>query len=242
VPPDIMPYTLGSWLLDASEGERRRLQSRTVEVIARIHAIPDPEETFSFLRPDSSEPTALRRHVADQRSYYEWVASDGLRSPLIEAGFSWLEEHWPEEEGKAVLSWGDSRVGNIIYREFEPVAVLDWEMASLAPREVDLGWLCFLHRFFEDIASAAGAPGMPDFLRPGDVARQYESATGYAPRDLDFYMTYAAIRHGIVMSRVQRRAIHFGEAVMPADVDDLILHRATLESMLDGTYWGRLRP
>jgi hypothetical protein len=27
---------------------------------------------------------------------------------------------------------------------------------------------------------------------------------------------------------------------MPDDPDDLIMHRATLEQMLDGTYWSRL--
>ena len=48
---------------------------------------------------------------------------------------------------------------------------------------------------------------------------------------------YAALRHGIIMSQVQRRAIAFGEAEMPDDIDDLIMHRATLEQMLTGDYW-----
>jgi hypothetical protein len=39
------------------------------------------------------------------------------------------------------------------------------------------------------------------------------------------------------MSRIHRRAIHFGEATMPDDVDDLISHRAMLEDMIGGTYW-----
>jgi hypothetical protein len=54
---------------------------------------------------------------------------------------------------------------------------------------------------------------------------------------LDFYILYAAVRHGIIMSRIQRRAIHFGEATMPDDVDDLISHRVMLEEMIAGTYW-----
>jgi hypothetical protein len=37
------------------------------------------------------------------------------------------------------------------------------------------------------------------------------------------------------MSRIQRRAIHFGEATMPDDPNDLMGHRATLEAMLTGT-------
>jgi hypothetical protein len=39
------------------------------------------------------------------------------------------------------------------------------------------------------------------------------------------------------MARVQRRSIHFGEATMPEDPDDLVMHRASLEAMLAGSYW-----
>jgi len=160
-----------------------------------------------------------------------------LASPLIERCFGWLDDHWPAYESPTTLSWGDARIGNVIYHGFEPAAVLDWEMASLAPPEVDLGWFIYLHRFFEDLAADAGLAGMPHFLRRDDVAAAYASHHGREPRDLDFYTLYAALRHGIVMSRVQRRAIRFGEATMPDDVDDLIMHRATLEAMLAGTYW-----
>ena len=48
---------------------------------------------------------------------------------------------------------------------------------------------------------------------------------------------YAATRHGIVFTRTTRRAVHFGEAEMPEDPDDVIMHRATIEAMMAGTYW-----
>ena len=51
----------------------------------------------------------------------------------------WLLEADP---GPDVLSWGDARIGNIIYAGFEPAAVLDWEMAALGPRELDVSWNC----------------------------------------------------------------------------------------------------
>lgn len=244
VPPDVLPYDFGdNWLYDASPDQQRRLQDSTVEVLARLHAIEQPEERFAFLvatTPDGTPAagdTPLRRHVEAQRAYYEWVSADGRRSPLIEACFDWLDEHWPEDEGPVVLSWGDSRIGNVMYRDFEPAAVLDWEMAGLASREVDLSWMIVIHRFFEEIATQMGLSGMPHFLRRDDIAATYESLTGHTPRDLDFHTMYAALRHGIVMSQVQRRAIHYGEAEMPDDVDDLIMHRAMLEAMLAGTYW-----
>lgn len=234
VPPDLLPYNLGSWLSEADPAEQRRLQDATVAVLAALHGIEDAATQFSFLRLGPG--SALAAHINDQRAYYAWVA-DGLRIPLLEECFTWLEDHWPPAEGPTTFSWGDSRIGNIMYRDFEPVAVLDWEMAGLGPPELDLGWLIFMHHFFEGVAAQFSLPGMPGFLRADDVATTYESLTDHAPRDLDFYIVYAALRHGIIMSRIQRRAIHFGEATMPDDPNDLISHRATIEAMLAGTDW-----
>ncbi|WP_280253933.1 phosphotransferase family protein [Nocardia abscessus] len=234
VPTDNPPYVFVGWLFDASPAERLRLTHNTVEVIAKIHGIPDPTALFPML---SGAGESLRRHVAAQRSWYRWaLADDGFEIPLIERSFAWLDEHWPADPGPDVLSWGDARPGNVIYREFDPVAVLDWEMAALGPRELDLGWMIFIHRFFQDLATRFGQPGLPDFLRRDDVVAKYEALTGHSVRDLDFYIVYAALRHAIVMARVKRRMIHFGEDTDTPDRDDYVMHRASLEALLDGTY------
>jgi aminoglycoside phosphotransferase (APT) family kinase protein len=240
VPPDVLPYNFGdSWLFDASAGEQQRLQEASVGVLAELHAVAGAEDVFGFLAEGgSTAESALRRHVDEQWAYYRW-AMDGLRLPVLERAFAWLEDHWPDDPGPTVLSWGDSRIGNVMYRDFSPVAVLDWEMAALGPRELDLAWMVFLHCFFEDIAARYGLPGMPTFLQRDDVATSYEARTGHSPRHLDWHFVYAALRHGVIMARVQRRSIHFGEAAMPEDPDDLVMHRSSLEAMLDGSYWGR---
>jgi aminoglycoside phosphotransferase (APT) family kinase protein len=237
VPPDLMPYTFGdNWLFDASKADQDRLQEASIAVLAKLHDLAADGEA-AFLALDAPGDTHLHRHVADQQAYYQWVVAGINRSPLIERAFGWLDDHWPADEPEAVLSWGDSRVGNIMYRDFEPVAVLDWEMAALGPREIDLGWMIFLHRFFQDLTDQAGLAGMPDFMRRDDAAAAYERLSGHEPRHLDFYTVYAALRHAIVMTRVMRRQVHFGEAAIPDDPDDMILHRSSLESMLAGTYW-----
>ncbi|HXQ60019.1 MAG TPA: phosphotransferase family protein [Acidimicrobiales bacterium] len=240
VPPDIMPYPFGSWLSDADPTDQERLQRSSVRVLAALHDMDVTSEDIAFLELDRPGDSALRRHVADSVAFYEWVASEGARSPLIERAFAWLEEHWPDSEGAPVISWGDSRIGNMMFRDFEPVAVLDWEMAAVGPREVDLAWMIYLHRFLDDLAVQMELPGMPNFMRLQDVTAAYESFTGYTPKDLEFYTLYAALRHAIVMSRVAQRSVLFGEMEMPSDPDDMIMHRGTVEKMLDGTYWSEL--
>jgi aminoglycoside phosphotransferase (APT) family kinase protein len=237
VPPDVMPYNFGdSWLYEASSPDRSRLQQSIVGVLAELHGIEQPEHTFAFLEYEQSGSTALRRHVADRGAWYEFAAA-GLHSPLIERGLAWLDEHLPADEGPTGLSWGDARIGNVLFRDFSPVAVLDWEMAGLGPRELDVAWLVYSHRAFEDLAAEFALPGMPDFLRRDEVAAAYESMTGHGLRHLDFYLTYAAVQWAIVFLRTGLRQVHFGEIEMPDDVDALLRNGASLERMLAGKYW-----
>ncbi|MET9546393.1 phosphotransferase family protein [Streptomyces sp. NPDC006627] len=236
VPPDVMPYTYeGNWLHAATDAERAHLEEASVAVVARLHdQVPADEAAFLAL-PGEGSP--LRRHVEAQRAYYAWVVSGLPRSPLIERAFDRLEELWPDTAGEPVLNWGDARIGNIVYDGFEPAAVLDWEMAALAPREVDLGWMIYLHRFFQDLTVSFGQPGLPDFLRRDRVEDTYARLTGHTPHAMDFYTLYAALRHAIVMLRVAYRQVHFGEAAAPQDTDTLILHHGSLAAMVQGSYW-----
>ena len=238
VPPDVMPYTFGdNWLFEASLEDQRRVQDLSVDALAQLHTIDISDA--DFLRLDAPGDTPLRRHFADQRTLYEWVCADGVRSPITERALAWLEDHWPEES-PAVLSWGDARIGNILYRDFTPVAVLDWEMCADGPREIDLGWMVFLHRFFQDLTEFFQLPGMPSYMRLDDVVDRYAATAAVAPVDMRWFITYAAMRHATIMFRIRRRQVLFGEDVMPDDPDDAIPHAASLAAMLDGTYWDRL--
>ena len=61
VPPDVMPYTFGNnWFADAPAERRRELQDSTVDVIAKLHSIPDPEKTFGFLADGPGPVPAVR--------------------------------------------------------------------------------------------------------------------------------------------------------------------------------------
>jgi aminoglycoside phosphotransferase (APT) family kinase protein len=233
VPPDVMPYTFGAnWLFDATTEQQQRLQITTVEAIAALHDIEAAADRFPFLEKAQPGETHLRRHVANTRAWYDMVAREGAPSPLVVRGFEWLDAHWPSRESPTVLSWGDSRIGNVLYQDFAPAALLDWEMAGLGPCELDIAWITYAHLVFQDIAGMLELPGMPTFLKPADVATQYESLRGHAVRDLRFFMVYAAVQWGIVFLRTGQRQAHFGEREMPADPQELLHNRPHLESLL----------
>ena len=142
---------------------------------------PRRGDTFAFLDPAYDGATALARNLARVRSWYEFAVPDIGRSPIAERGLAWLEANLPATP-EAVLCWGDARIGNVLYRDFEPVGVLDWEMATVGPREMDVSWIVFAHQVFESITGMLEMPGMPHFMREEDVVASYEAADRRHPR------------------------------------------------------------
>ena len=232
VPPDVPPYNWGdTWLADASHDDQRRLQDSTVAAIAGLHAIPDAAGTFAFLDRGGAGATPLERNLAWVRGWYEWAVPDIGASPLAVRVLTWLEANLPTTDD-TVLCWGDSRIGNVLYRDFAPAGVLDWEMAALGPREMDLSWLVFAHRVFESITAVFEMPGMPHFLREEDVVATYAELTGVTVGDLHWYHLYNAVQWCVVFMRTGARQIHFGEVERPDDVETLFHHKPLVEQLL----------
>ncbi|MDZ7884649.1 MAG: phosphotransferase family protein [Mycobacterium sp.] len=236
VPPDVMPYTFGgNWFADAAPERRRELQDSTVEVLAKLHAIPDAAQRFAFLAEvDPPGDTPLRRHFGWLKQWYEFAVPDIGRSPLVDRALGWLEEHFPTEVAASppVLTWGDSRVGNVLYADFRPVAVLDWEMATVGPRELDVSWIIFAHMVFQELAGLAGLPGLPDVLREEDVRATYERLTGETLGDLHWFYIYSAVIWCCVFMRTTARRVHFGEMEQPEDVESTFYHAPLLRRLL----------
>jgi aminoglycoside phosphotransferase (APT) family kinase protein len=250
VPPDVMPYPFGdNWLYDATPEQQHALQRRSIEVLVKLHSIPDAAATFAFLDPavtGHEGATPLARNLAKTRAWYDFaVGSDtgNSRSPLLERGLAWLAANLPDERQPGLV-WGDARIGNMMYRDlgeacepsidrFAPVAVLDWEMATLGPPEMDLGWMVFAHEVFQDIAAAFGLPGMPDFLTAEQASRTYRELSGVDIGDLTWHRLHAGVQWGCVFLRTSIRQIHFGEIERPADPEAVFHHRRLFERILD---------
>ena len=232
VPPsDMPPYVFGGWLTEATAEERAALQANVVNVLARLHELSPERNDLSFLNRGGPGSTPLGHHLDAQRRYYEW-AREGVTYPLIERAFTWLGARRPPE-GPPVFNWGDARIGNILFRGVAPVAVLDWEMAAVGPPEIDLAWMIFLHRFFQDMAKRYGMPGLPGFMERDDVAGAYERLSGHTVCELKWFEVFAALRFAIISVRTSTRAIGYGTMPQPDDPDDLIMFKPLLFRLLE---------
>ncbi len=235
VPPDVMPYTFGgNWFADAPAERQRELQDATVGVLAKLHSIPNAENTFGFLASEEGD-TALRKHFNWVRSWYDFAVPDIGRSPLLERTFEWLEANWPDEAAarEPVLLWGDARVGNVLYRDFQPAAVLDWEMVTLGPRELDVAWMIYAHMVFQELAGLATLPGLPDVMREEDVRATYRRLTGVDVGDLRWFYAYSGVMWACVFMRTGARRVHFGETEKPDDVESLFYHAGLMRRLIN---------
>lgn len=233
VASDNPPYLLdpNSWFRRGTPDDWKRLEISTIEVFVHLHQIVDDGNGTAFLRVDAPGNTALARLLASHRDYYEW-ARDGHTIPILEHAFDVLTKTTPAND-RSVLNWGDGRPGNIIYRDFEPAAVLDWEMAGVGPPEVDLAWTTFFQRFFAGMAEQFGLPPVPAMFDRAETAATYERLSGDALDDLAWYEALAGLRFGIILARMSLRGIAYGMQQLPADPDDLILFAPLLEQLLE---------
>ncbi len=211
IPTDNPPYHQGGWLVEATPAEREALWWNGLEALAAIHALDWRAAGLEFLeRPGRTPQEAQLREYEDM---LRWMG--GRPKELLERGLAWARENAPRDEEPVVVSWGDSRIGNMIFDDaMNCVGVLDWEMAALGSRELDLAWWIFIDRHHSEGIAAERLPGFPD--REATVAR-YEELTGHTVRNLEYYETFAALRFGVIMARLGQQLLHYG--VLPEDSD-----------------------
>jgi aminoglycoside phosphotransferase (APT) family kinase protein len=235
---DNPPYLLDGWLTTASVAQRRQVQDRCAEVMARLHAIPIDDQATALLSRPQHGATPLEQHLDHQRWYYDW-ARDGVDYPIIETALEWLAENRPTNDPVG-LNWGDARIGNILFHDFEPAAVVDWEMACLGAPEADVAWQLMLHQFFLDMLSGYGVDNpMPDLFGVRAFAGHYEEISGTKLPDLEWYAAFNHLRFAIISVRTSRRAVSTGEMPAPDDPQELVSNRRLLQASMDGTnpYW-----
>jgi aminoglycoside phosphotransferase (APT) family kinase protein len=118
------------------------------------------------------------------------------------------------------LLWGDVRLGNLVFDDERRVtAVLDWDLACLGPREMDLGW-CFGLEFMMETLFGGRPPGFPG---TAEALERYERRSGYEARDLAWHEVFALARALAVNDRHQR--ITGGQHRRENPMGDILLAR-----------------
>jgi aminoglycoside phosphotransferase (APT) family kinase protein len=115
VPPDVLPYTFGdNWVFDGTPSARQEIQESAIRAMAGIHSLTPDRYDLSFLEHKGTG-TSLQRCLDHWVDYYQWVVKDSP-SPLLADCFAWLADNMPTDASPDALSWGDGRIGNMMFR------------------------------------------------------------------------------------------------------------------------------
>jgi aminoglycoside phosphotransferase (APT) family kinase protein len=205
VPSDQPPYHVAGWLTEVDPAARAAIWWGGIDTLAKIHRLDYRGLGFDFLERPELGATPLDWQIAYYERYRTWAA--GARPlPTIDAALEWLKRNRPSGE-PTVLSWGDARIGNIIFDDTRPAAVLDWEMVALGSPEMDLAWSFFLDRHHSEGVEVPRLEGFPSY--EASVAR-YESLTGHRVRHLHYYEVFAGFRFAAIMTRIAHQMVTSG--------------------------------
>ncbi len=204
VPSDDRPgFAEAGWLFEASVDEQRRFYRGLVRAIAEVHAVDRRHPALPAVLRDGD--VSLRSEIDRLRALHDWGAAGDLH-PTIERGFDWALRHMPATSDARLL-WGDARPANVVEAAFLPVALLDWELASVGPAELDVAWFLEMNRMR---TTGSGVPPLPGFLSDEETVAHYEQAASRALGDLAWYRRYAALKMAVLMERHLRVAIARG--------------------------------
>ncbi|MCU1486355.1 MAG: hypothetical protein JWN67_3101 [Actinomycetia bacterium] len=206
IPADVPRYSEAGFLVDdATPEERHRMVRSGLEAMGKVHAIDWKEAGLDWLDASGTgNPTQATQLALYRRFVTEQLA--GRDHPVLYAALDWLEANDPQDE-RIGLSWGDSRLGNAIWRDYEPVVICDWEAAALCPTEADLGWwLMFDRMSFDDL----GATRMEGFPTREEMVQIYEEVSGREVRDPHYWEVFGAMRFCEVMIVLSDRMVDAG--------------------------------
>jgi aminoglycoside phosphotransferase (APT) family kinase protein len=216
VPADDPPFTASGWVTELSVDEQATMYDNALVAMAAISATDVSGLRSGTPGHPGTDGDSLTQQLAHYERLYAWTAS-GRRHPVLDSALDWVRTNMPAGQAAVGLSWGDARLGNMMFGEDLAVTgVLDWEMATLGEAELDLAWFMFLNRTYTD---GMGLPVPAGFPSGEESLARYEELLGRPLVNFAFHEVFAAVRATILMMRIGIMMIEVGflpeDAAMP---------------------------
>lgn len=221
IPADVPRYSQAGFLVEkATPAERERLVRSGIETMAALHTLDWREAGLDWLDPSASGQPTLQHQLALYRDY---VARElaGREHPVMMRCLDWLDANTPS--APSALSWGDSRLGNMIWQDYRCAAVVDWEACALCPPEADIGWWVMFDRMsFDDF----DIPRLEGFPTRDEMVAWWEECTGREVRgDLHYWEIYAIMRYCAIFIRLGDRMT--GSGLVPKEANMSVQNMVT---------------
>ena len=200
IPADSPPFAFGSWVTELDDSQRAAMWCNGLEVLARIHGLDIGQYSLPSL-PRAEPGQSVIQHEIDK---FDKMLDQEMIESAPPASVSVLQEAMAAVkanapmQGSQRLCWGDSRVGNIIWSELKPAAVIDWEMANLGEPLQDVSWWYWVDYINSVGLGVERLGGLPSL---DDIYQQWHQLTGLPIDNTDYYDLFSVLRYAIILER-----------------------------------------
>jgi aminoglycoside phosphotransferase (APT) family kinase protein len=172
-----------------------------IDLIAAVHAFDwEAGGLEGFGKPEGYLDRQVPRWLGQLEKYKT------REIPEVEEAGRWLAANTPAMQDPTVIH-GDYKLDNVMFEAslpVRPLAVLDWEQATIGDPLVDLGWLLGLWVDEGEQASFFGGANVPLLVHGpvpsrADLADRYAAATGRDLSHLAFYCVLGLFKLACVM-------------------------------------------
>ena len=158
------PYHSHGWVFEANEQQRRQMWTSLLEAMGRLHRV-DVAAHFPYLTTTrwgmslDADPAAER--VRQWRDFTVWASETGNAPRLLMDAWDILANTAPARPPTLSICWGDAKLGNILFRDFEVAALLDWELCGVSAAEEDLTGFLAVDSVLATVSPTARVDGFP---------------------------------------------------------------------------------
>ena len=156
-------------------------------LLARIHRGVDARDLLEW-----ESPQTLPSEIDRWRDLIRHTADPADRDAAYEV-YDSLQKTMPTESELGLIH-GDFQPGNILFEDGAVSALIDWDLAGVGPRHIDLGWLLMMADV--DAWSPSFAPKMP--ASKCAILQEYSAAGARVPPDVDWYHALACFRMAVI--------------------------------------------
>ncbi len=173
---------------EATVERRRQMWFAAVDVMADLHRL----DAASLALPASmGSPANGREAIGAILARIETqLDSTDADVPVLWQALDRVRTTMPEDID-VVLCWGDARPGNIIYRDGQVAAALDWELAHYGAPEGDLAYFLLVDEVVAELNDVPRLSGLPD---TDETIDYYQRALGRPIQNLEYHRILQALR------------------------------------------------
>lgn len=193
------PYRETGWVAEATPAQRRRFWEGGVRNLALIQKTP--LDQVQFLAGPEGARDGLAQEWDKYDRFVEWISTE-KRWPVLDKARDALRARWPKNQPEGLV-WGDARIGNMMFDEnFDVLAVMDWEQASLGGALHDLAWWLQMSSFAHE--KTADKPHLEGMGTREETIALWQEITGISVDDLDWYLDFTQFKTGCLSVSTSR--------------------------------------